>query len=98
MRIVKWTILGIVLIGIVISTTIIIEKMRFEKSKYADIITSSPIDLDQMDRISYVRSCAGHDYSGENIDGELETNRSMKHYAIPLEKFNHTNNQVKIFA
>ena len=94
----RWIILVIIIFVLFAVGAYILENRKFENSRYAKFITASPIDLDQIDRISYVRSCAGHDYSGENIDGELEKNRSMKHYAIPMETFNHTNNQVKIFA
>ncbi len=71
---------------------------KYNESRYAKFITSSPIDLSQMRSLSKLRSCAGHDYAGENIDGEIETNRSMKHYAVPLEQYDRTKDQVKIFA
>ncbi|PIS43013.1 MAG: hypothetical protein COT24_00540 [Candidatus Kerfeldbacteria bacterium CG08_land_8_20_14_0_20_40_16] len=74
------------------------QSWQFAKSKDAKFITASPIDLSQYRVISKLRSCAGHDYSGINIDGETETNRSMKHYAVPLQKFEGTKDQVKLFA
>lgn len=43
-------------------------------------ITSNPLNLSQILQISKFRSCAGHDYSGVNAQGEKETLRSMKHY------------------
>lgn len=89
---------AIILVGIIIVVNILYTNWRFEQSKDAKFITSSPIDLSQISGISKVRSCAGHDYSGENIKGEIETNRSMKHYAVPLQQFNNTKGQVKIFA
>ena len=46
----------------------------------ADFITHNPVNVDQVLRISKFRSCAGHDYSGLNVEGETESNRSMKHY------------------
>lgn len=43
-------------------------------------IVANPLDLSEISYISKFRSCMGHDYSGKNISGERETNRSMKHY------------------
>lgn len=43
-------------------------------------ITANPIDLSHVTSISVFRSCSGHDYSGTNIKGQAETDRSMKHY------------------
>jgi hypothetical protein len=48
----------------------------------ADFITHSPINLAKTSRLSKFRSCVGHDYSGFNAAGQLETNRSMKHYVV----------------
>lgn len=61
-------------------------------------ITSNPIDLEQIERISQFRSCIGHDYSGYNTDGELEKNRSMKHYLEPKTEYTDSTDKVKIFA
>lgn len=46
----------------------------------ARLITANPLDPAVIIEISKFRSCAGHDYSGKNTDGETETERSMKHY------------------
>ena len=51
-------------------------------------IVASPFDLASVTSISVFRSCSGHDYSGRNIQGQAETDRSMKHYintSIPWE-------------
>lgn len=94
----RWVLVIIIIIAIVIGGKLIWDKWKYEQSRDAKLITSSPIDPSQIRSISKVRSCAGHDYSGENIKGEIETNRSMKHYAVPLDKYDGTKNQVKIFA
>lgn len=46
----------------------------------ARIITSSPFDPAPVTTLSKFRSCAGHDYSGRNISGKPESQRSMKTY------------------
>lgn len=46
----------------------------------AKFIIASPIDLSEIKRISKYRSCVGHDSMAQNIDGEDEPIRSMKHY------------------
>ena len=43
-------------------------------------ITANPIDLSHVTSISVFRSCSGHDYSGANTKGQVEADRSMKHY------------------
>lgn len=50
-------------------------------------ITANPIDLGQVEKISKFRSCAGHDSSGHNFMGQVETDRSMKHYVNPIAAF-----------
>ncbi|MDO9484456.1 MAG: hypothetical protein Q7K25_00120 [Actinomycetota bacterium] len=45
-------------------------------------ITANPLDLTHVVQLSPFRSCAGHDYSGRNIAGQAETDRSMKHYVV----------------
>ena len=45
-------------------------------------ITANPVDLRSVTAISLFRSCAGHDYSGYNINGVRERDRSMKHYVL----------------
>jgi len=47
-------------------------------------IVANPVDLSQVKEFTKFRSCSGHDYSGYNINGELETQRSMKQGAIAL--------------
>lgn len=66
--------------------------------KTAKFVTAAPVDFEQMESISKFRSCAGHDYSGKNIDGVVETERSMKHYAVPVKTLANTTGKVKIFA
>lgn len=88
----------IIIVALVLGINNMWQNWKYNESRYAKFITSSPIDLSQIRSLSKLRSCAGHDYSGENIDGEIETNRSMKHYAVPLDQYNGTKNQVKIFA
>lgn len=88
----------IIIIGAIFGANELWQNKKYNESRYAKFITSSPIDLSQIRSLSKLRSCAGHDYSGENIDGEIEINRSMKHYAVPLDKYNGTKNEVKIFA
>jgi hypothetical protein len=61
-------------------------------------VTASPMDLEQIARISKFRSCSGHDYSGKDIDGVVEHERSMKSYAIPLKSLDGTKGQVKVIA
>lgn len=73
-------------------------KPTVENSKDDIFITASPVDLTQIQKISPLRSCVGHDYSGLNINGEKEDTRSMKHYVQPLEEYNGKNDQVKLFA
>jgi murein DD-endopeptidase MepM/ murein hydrolase activator NlpD len=52
-----------------------------ESAPLAEVrITANPLDLSIVTAISTFRSCAGHDYSGRNTDGEVESERSMKHY------------------
>jgi len=44
------------------------------------VIDTLPFDLASVTQISKYRSCAGHDYSGQDTDFKSETMRSMKHY------------------
>src|SRR3981081_4519984 len=67
-------------------------------SKKVNFVTSAPFDISQMQSVSKFRSCSGHDYSGLDINGAAETNRSMKNYAVPLHEFNGTSNKVKVIA
>lgn len=45
-------------------------------------IVANPVDLAHVTAMSMFRSCAGHDYSGRNILGQTEADRSMKHYLV----------------
>jgi hypothetical protein len=67
-------------------------------SKTINFVTSAPFDINQIQSVSTFRSCSGHDYSGLDINGLTETNRSMKNYAVPLKEFNGTNDKVKVIA
>jgi hypothetical protein len=67
-------------------------------SKKVNFVTSAPFDISQMQSVSKFRSCSGHDYSGLDINGATETNRSMKNYAVPLHEFNGTSDKVKVIA
>jgi len=61
-------------------------------------ITSNPVDLSQINRISKFRSCIGHDYSGANSEAQLESNRSMKHYVEPINSLAGTSGEIQVFA
>jgi len=61
-------------------------------------ITSNPVDLSQINRISKFRSCIGHDYSGTNSEGRQESNRSMKHYVEPINSLAGTSGELQVFA
>jgi hypothetical protein len=43
-------------------------------------IVANPFSLAKVTEISAFRSCLGHDFSGDDIQGKPETDRSMKHY------------------
>ncbi|MBV8080787.1 MAG: M23 family metallopeptidase [Actinobacteria bacterium] len=43
-------------------------------------IVANPLDLTHVTGISKFRACLGHDYSGNDVQGAAETDRSMKHY------------------
>ncbi|MDE1833607.1 MAG: hypothetical protein KGH58_04280, partial [Candidatus Micrarchaeota archaeon] len=51
-----------------------------------DFIVSNPLNLSQISQISKFRSCLGHDYSGYDLQGYNETQRSMKHYFTPVQQ------------
>lgn len=61
-------------------------------------IVSNPVDLSQIKKISKFRSCSGHDFSGQNVDGVREENRSMKHYFKPVDQLASSIGEVKVFA
>ncbi|MDE1828273.1 MAG: hypothetical protein KGH65_03885 [Candidatus Micrarchaeota archaeon] len=64
----------------------------------SNFIVASPVNLSQISQISKFRSCMGHDYSGYDVQGYSETQRSMKHYFIPLSQLIGTTAQVQEFA
>ncbi|MDE1870131.1 MAG: alpha/beta hydrolase [Candidatus Micrarchaeota archaeon] len=64
----------------------------------ADFIVATPVNLTQISQISKFRSCMGHDYSGYDVQGYQETQRSMKHYFIPLSQLVGTTSQIEEFA
>lgn len=43
-------------------------------------LTVSPIEPGVVTSMSRFRSCAGHDFSGQNVQGQAERGRSMKNY------------------
>lgn len=61
-------------------------------------LTAVPVDLSQIQEISKFRSCTGHDYSGMDTDGQLETNRSMKHYFGPISSLIGSTGMIKVYA
>jgi prepilin-type N-terminal cleavage/methylation domain-containing protein len=61
-------------------------------------ITSLPVDLTKIGQISKFRSCAGHDSSGQDIEGILESNRSMKHYFYLTPALASTDIQLNLYA
>ncbi len=61
-------------------------------------ITANPYNLEQVREISKFRSCAGHDYSGLNVHGEMEDDRSMKHYFTPIEEIRNSEYVMEVFA
>ncbi|MDO8674108.1 MAG: hypothetical protein Q7O66_22065 [Dehalococcoidia bacterium] len=61
-------------------------------------ITANPVELSQIAEISKFRSCAGHDYSGQNVDGQAEINRSMKHDLAPVNSLAGSIGKLKALA
>ena len=61
-------------------------------------IVASPVNLSQISQMSKFRSCVGHDYSGYDVNGSLETNRSMKHYFTPTAAYAFTTGKIEEFA
>jgi len=63
--------------------TLCIEGQPIMQGEYNEkFIVANPIDLSQVEKFTKFRSCSGHDYSGYNDKGEVETQRSMKQGAI----------------
>jgi hypothetical protein len=69
-----------------------------EEKKTDKFIVANPLDLSQISKISKFRSCSGHDYSGDNVNGKKETNRSMKHYIQPIDSLIGSTGKIKVFA
>ncbi|MDE1851920.1 MAG: hypothetical protein KGH69_04510 [Candidatus Micrarchaeota archaeon] len=63
-----------------------------------DFIVAVPVNLSQISQISKFRSCVGHDYSGYDVNGTLETNRSMKHYFTPSASYAFTTGRIQELA
>jgi hypothetical protein len=61
-------------------------------------IMANFVDLSQYMMISKFRSCEGHDFSGLNISGQTETNRSMKHYLEAKPAFMGSVGKLAVFA
>lgn len=62
------------------------------------IITANPVDLSQIIGFSKFRSCSGHDFSGKNDQGIIESGRSMKMYVIPDDSLKDKLHVIKIYA
>ena len=69
-----------------------------ETTQTDKFIVANPVDLNQIASISLFRSCAGHDYSGKNAEGEKETLRSMKHYLEVTTELDQSSGKVAMFA
>jgi len=107
-----WIILIVIISGIIVLSifnNINDKRQKEQKSNQVDkgfnwpsttakYITAVPVDLTQIESISKYRSCAGHIRDGYSFEGDLESDRSMKHYLLPVDAFKNTNDQVKIFA
>lgn len=61
-------------------------------------IVSNPLDLSQISAITKFRSCYGHDYSGKDAAGVMESNRSMKHYFRPVDSLSGSVGRVKVLS
>lgn len=64
----------------------------------SQFIVAVPVNLSQISQISKFRSCVGHDYSGYDVNGSLESNRSMKHYFTPTATYAFTTGRIEEFA
>ena len=98
----KWmqaTLVGIIFFAIILFA---ITFIRFGQPRtpiaISPFITANPLDLSQIKSISRFRSCEGHNYSGQNANGEEETYRTMKHYLGSVDQLAQTDQRVKIFA
>lgn len=61
-------------------------------------ITASPVNLEQIVGMSKYRSCQGHDNSAKGASGQIENNRSMKHYIVPRADIKEQLGVIEIFA
>ncbi|MBI2668238.1 hypothetical protein HYX14_00170 [Candidatus Woesearchaeota archaeon] len=76
-----------------------VQEPKVQENKNNDkFIVANPFDLSKISAISKFRSCAGHDYSGLNANGEKETQRSMKHYLNAADSVVGSNDKVKVYA
>lgn len=93
-----------ILIGGIFALIILVGLISFvlqksQNSKTVDkFIVANPLDLTQVEAISKFRSCVGHDYNGLNTAGDLEINRSMKHYIRAVKSLYNSNGKVKAMA
>jgi hypothetical protein len=69
-----------------------------EEVQIDNFLVANPLDLSQIGRFSKFRSCSGHDYSGFNLAGKKETERSMKHYIQPIDSLLGSTGQIKVFS
>lgn len=92
----KFIKIGLLAIAVFVIILLILGFVSKKDKPSAAFITANPFDLSEIASISPFRSCMGHDYSGKNIDGERETNRSMKHYIVL--KNSEPGSRAKIFA
>lgn len=91
--------IGVIVLGTVFFITRSDKKLQSVSKKEVDkFIISNPVDLSQIKKISKFRSCSGHDFSGQNVDGVREKNRSMKHYFKPVDSLAASIGEVKVFA
>lgn len=65
---------------------------------FTDFIVANPVNLSQISLISKFRSCMGHDYSGYDVQGYQETQRSMKHYFMPVQQLQGSVGKIQEYA
>jgi hypothetical protein len=61
------------------------------------VIIANPLNLSQVQSISYYRSCAGHWYATSDFMGKPEPSSSAKHYVTPIESLSGSET-VEVFA
>lgn len=92
-------IIAIVLIVVVAGVFILIGIGQAQaRQGNGEFITAVPVNLSQISAISKFRSCIGHDYSGLDVNGSQETNRSMKHYFVPKQQYAGSTGEIQEFA